>query len=293
MVDGSLAGGSSCTRIDLRRALATGLSIGGYLAALAMYLLIKNGDPFATSTDLLAYLRAGSDLLAGREVYVGQIGDALAFAYAPTWAVAFAAISWLPPTFVQLAMVGLDLGAIRYVTGSWRVTGYVLWVPLVVFVISAGNVDLLIAAAIVMAWRKTGAPLALFGLAKIAPFLGLPIPWRKDVILTLIIAVLITVPWLGLWTDWFDYLLRQPTSISISLPLGPWWLRLPFALALLIPRRSYTSGLAVVVAMPSLYLSTLTILIAPLFLYLDQRRILPTSMVRVDEEQATSGATAG
>ena len=93
----------------------------------------------------------------------------------------------------------------------------------------------------------TGAPLAIFGLAKIAPFLGLPIPWRRDVILTLIVAVLITLPWLGLWADWFEYLLRQPTSITISLPLGPWWLRLPVALALLIPRRSYTSALAVVV----------------------------------------------
>ncbi len=117
-----------------------------------------------------------------------------------------------------------------------------LWVPLVAFVMAAGNVDLLIAAAIVMAWRGHGAPLAIFGLAKIAPFLGLPIPWQRQVFVTLLIAFLITLPWLGLWVEWIEFLLRQPTMIRISLPLGPWWLRLPIALALLIPRRSYLSG---------------------------------------------------
>ena len=90
--------------------------------------------------------------------------------------------------------------------------------------------------------------------------------------MTLLIAFLITLPWLGLWIEWIAFLLRQPTMIRISLPLGPWWLRLPIALGLLIPRRSYLSGLAVVVAMPSLYISTLTILIAPLFLFLQERR---------------------
>ena len=79
--------GSQASRIDLRRALAVALSIGGYLAALAAYLVISEGQPLAPGGDLLAYLRAASDLLAGREVYVGQIGDAAAFAYAPTWAI--------------------------------------------------------------------------------------------------------------------------------------------------------------------------------------------------------------
>lgn len=264
--------GSQASRIDLRRALAVALSIGGYLAALGTYLYIKRGQPLAPGGDLLAYLRAASDLLAGREVYVGQIGDAAAFAYAPTWAIGFAAVSWLPPALLQLVIVALDLGAIRYVSGSWRATGYVLWVPLMAFVMASGNIDLLIAAAIVMAWRGRGAPLAILGLAKVAPLLGLPIPWQRQVFVTLFVAFLITLPWLGLWVDWIGFLFRQPMMIRISLPIGPWWFRLPIALGLLIPRRSYLSGLAVVVAMPSLYLSTLTILIAPLFLFLQERR---------------------
>jgi len=248
------------------------VSIGGYLTALAVYLVIARGDLLQPGGDLLAYLRAAADFLAGREVYVGQIGEPSAFAYAPTWVVAFAAVSWLPATALHALIVILDLGAIRYVSGSWRTTGYVLWVPLIPFVLAAGNVDLLIAAAIVLAWRGHGAPLAIFGLTKIAPFLGLPIPWQRQVVVALLVAVAITLPWLDLWVEWIGYLFRQPTMIRISLPFGPWWFRLPIALGLLIPRRSYLSGLAVVVATPSLYLSTLTILIAPLFLFLRERR---------------------
>ena len=271
MGDDPPIGGSNVPRIDLRRVLAIAFSIGGYLVALGTYLAITKGDPLKAGVDLQAYLRAAADLLAGRDVYIGQIGDAGAFLYAPTWAVGFATVSWLPPALLQSAVVALDLAAIRYVSGSWRAAGYVLWVPLMPFVMAAGNVDLLIAAAIVMAWRGHGAPLAIFGLAKVAPFLGLPIPWQRQVFVTLLVAFLVTLPWLGLWVEWIEFLFRQPTMIRISLPLGPWWLRLPIALALLIPRRSYFSGLAVVVAMPSLYVSTLTILIAPIFLFLQER----------------------
>lgn len=276
MASDPLGGGSTGSGVDLRRALTTAFSIGGYLAGLGTYVYFQGGELFGHGGDLFAYMRAGSDLLAGRDVYVGQIGEAGAFAYAPPWAVLFAALSWMPPSLVQAVIVGLGLGAIRYVTGSWRTMGYVLWMPLIPAVMAAGNLELLIAAAIVMAWRGRGAPLAIFGLAKIAPFLGLPIPWQRQVLVTLLIAFLVTLPWLGLWVEWVGFLFRQPTVIRISLPLGPWWFRLPIALALLIPRRSYLSGLAVVVAMPSLYLSTLTILIAPLFLYLEERRGRPT-----------------
>jgi hypothetical protein len=48
--------------------------------------------------------------------------------------------------------------------------------------------------------------------------------------------------------------------------------RLPFALLLLIPRRPWTSALAAIVAVPTLYWYTSVMLIAPLRLYLDERR---------------------
>jgi len=48
--------------------------------------------------------------------------------------------------------------------------------------------------------------------------------------------------------------------------------RLPFALALLLVRRLWAAALAVVVGIPSLWLGTLVILMAPIRLWLDGRR---------------------
>jgi hypothetical protein len=88
--------------------------------------------------------------------------------------------------------------------------------------------------------------------------------------LALAVAVLVTLPWIWLWPQWIDFLLHQPPLIAISFPI-PWYVRLPFALGLLLMRRPWAAALAVVVAMPSLYNSSLLILLAPLVLYLDER----------------------
>ena len=191
--------------------------------------------------------------------------------------------------------MGLDLAAIRYVTGSWRATGYVLWMPLVAAVMAAGNLELLIAAAIVMAWRSDGARRwRIFGLAKIAPFLGLPIPWQRQVVVTLADRRGCSrLPWLGLWVDWAE--LPAPATDRRSASRcrsdrGGSGCRSRWPCS--IPRRSYLSGLAVVVAMPSLYLSTLTILIAPLFLFLEERRGRTDLRLSADAESAAAGAGA-
>jgi len=98
-----------------------------------------------------------------------------------------------------------------------------------------------------------------------------PRTWRPAVA-TGAVLVAITLPWLFLWPQWVEYLLRQPALIPISLPI-PWYLRLPVALLLIaIVRRPWAAALAVEIAMPSLYNSTLLILLAPLRLWLDERR---------------------
>jgi hypothetical protein len=84
-------------------------------------------------------------------------------------------------------------------------------------------------------------------------------------------ALLLTLPWLHLWPEWIEHLLRQPSSIDIHIG-PPWYVRLPFALALLLVRRPWAPGVAVVVGMPSLWLGTLVILIAPIRLWFDGRR---------------------
>ena len=267
-------------------------SLLGWAIGLASLWLIREGRLLEPGIDLGAYLRAGEDLLHGRSVYVGQIGDPTNFPYAPTWAVISALATIPPPEVVQVAMYALDLVAIRYVAGSWRAAGYVMAWPLTAFVMSAGNIDLLIAGAIVLAWREgvardgapvraeaiaRVAPLVLMALAKLAPALALPPRRVSQALLVAVACFLVTLPWLHLWPEWVGYLVRQPAQIAISIPI-PWFVRVPAALALIaLVRRPWAAALAVVVAMPSLYLSTSVILIAAIRLYLDERRELPRS----------------
>lgn len=253
-----------------RRLALDGLSVAGWVFAVFAYLLITGGQLVA-GVDLEAYIRAGQDLLAGRPVYTGEIGQRLVFSYAPPWAVGFALLAWVPGWAMQLAVIVLDLLSIRYLTGSWLRSGLVLLFPLTPFVIAAGNIELMIAAAIVLAWRSGRVePLVVFALAKIAPALAIPPRRWRAAALAVGVAFLITLPWWWLWPEWFQHLLRQPVVIAISIPI-PWYFRLPVALALLLLRRPWAAALAVVVAMPSLYLSTLLILLAPLRLFLDER----------------------
>jgi hypothetical protein len=275
-------------------------AIAGYVFGAFAFVTIEasvGGQWFRTGPDLDAYLRAGHDLLNGAPVYVGQIGEATNFPYGPPWAVIAAALALLPPLAVQAAIIGLDLAAMRYVARSWRGVGWMLLWPLTAFELSAGNIDLLIAAAVVLAWagpvragavqagaartravaeaRRVGL-LVLVAFAKLAPALALPPARWRGIVLAAAVCVVVTLPVLHLWPEWFAYLMRQPASIAISLPVGPWYLRLPVALVLaalgsLILRRPWLSALAVVVAMPSLYLSTTVILIAPIRLWLDGR----------------------
>ncbi|MGZ3586512.1 MAG: hypothetical protein ACXVAE_07370 [Candidatus Limnocylindrales bacterium] len=271
---------------DWRELLFTAGGLLGWLFGVAAFVWVEQqegGQVFRLGPDLEAYLRAGSALLAGDPVYVGQIGDRLNFPYAPPWAVIAAGLSLLPPLLVQAGVVVLDLLAIRFVAGSWRGAGWILLWPLTVFVISAGNIDLLIAAAVVLAWSRRehvgqAAPLTLMAFAKLAPALALPPARWREIALAAAVCVAVTLPVLGLWPEWIAYLQRQPASIAITLPGVPaWYWRLPVGLVLaalgsFVLRRPWLSALAVVVAMPSLYLSTTVILIAPIRLWLDERR---------------------
>jgi hypothetical protein len=256
---------------DLRRLLAVTLALGGWAVGVGIYLFVVAADGTIMGVDLAAYLRAGDDFAAGRPVYVGEIGQLDVFSYAPPWAVLFGALSWVPDTVMAIGMLGFNLVAIRFVAGSWLWVGFVLWYPVSAMLLHSGNIEFLIAAAIVLAARGHAGPLAFTGLAKIAPFLGVPRTGWREAALVVGVAVLITLPWLHLWPEWVEYLLRQPSTIYIHIG-PPWYVRLPFALALLLLRRPWASALAVVVAMPSLWLGTLVILIAAVRLWVDARR---------------------
>lgn len=260
------------TRASLLRLAGVALALSGWAIGVLIFvsLLARDGGA-AVGVDLAAYLRAGDDLAAGNAVYVGQIGQPGVFSYAPPWAVLFAALSWVPDAVMQVAMMALGLVSIRYVAGSWLWAGLVFLYPVSTLVLQAGNIEFLIAAAIVMAAKGHAGPVAIMGLAKISPFMAVPRPGWREAALAVAAAVLITLPWLHLWPEWIAYLLRQPASIAIHIG-PPWYFRLPFAVALLVLRRPWATALAVVVAMPSLWLGTLVILSATIRLWFDGRR---------------------
>ncbi len=259
---------------------ASSLALIGWACGLIVFLYVLGERGLEVGGDMAAYLRAGEDLIAGEPVYVGQIGGFGAFSYAPPWAVLFAALAWVPDLVMQVGIMLLGLLCIRYVAGSWLWSGLVFLYPVSVLVLFAGNIEFIIAAALVLAARGRAEALTFMALAKISPGLALsPQQWRQ-VLLVLIVSLAVTLPWLYLWPEWIEYLLRQPTSIAIHIG-PPWYLRLPFALALLLLRRPWTSALAVVVAMPSLWWGTLVILIAVVRLWWDGRTSVESTVRRV------------
>ena len=86
--------------------------------------------------------------------------------------------------------------------GNWRRLGYILWIPLIPYECSAGQLNLLVAAAIVAAQHGIVWPLAAMTLAKVWPAIALPLRhWRRFLIVLAAFA-LISLPWLHLWPEW-------------------------------------------------------------------------------------------
>jgi hypothetical protein len=258
-------------RPDRLRFVGTILAIIGWVFGVLTFIVLASENHLEIGGDLAAYLRAGDDFVAGNPVYVGQIGESGVFSYAPPWAVLFGALSWVPDMVMQLGIMALGMLCIRYVVGSWLWSGLVFLYPISVMVLFAGNIEFLIAASIMLAAHGRAEPLTLMAMAKISPILAVPPRLWRQVLMTVAVCFLVTLPWLHLWPEWIDYLMRQPSSIDIHIG-PPWYLRLPFAFALLLVRRPWAPALAVVVGMPSLWLGTLVILIAPIRLWLDGRR---------------------
>lgn len=252
--------------------LAVAAALGGWAVGLVVFgVSVVSQGGVTVGGDLSAYLRAGDDLLAGRDIYWGQIGVDDAFHYAPPWAVLFAALAWVPDLAMQWAMMALGVLSIRYVAGSWLWAGLVFWYPVSVMVLLAGNIEFLIAGAIVLAARGHAGPLAFTALAKFAPAFAIPPKAWRQAALVVAIAVLVTLPWLELWPAWVENLLRQPTQTAFHFG-PPWYLRLPFALALLLLRRPWARALAVVVATPAFWLGSAVVLIAAIRLWVDERQ---------------------
>jgi hypothetical protein len=254
-----------------------GLSLGGYV----FFILIVIGgiqagnfvDPLGG--DIATIFRpAGDAFRAGQPVYAWK---ELPFFYSPPVVIVFAAISWLPSAVLFGALVLADFAALRYMARSWLRLGYFMWFPLLPFEFAIGNFNIVMAGVLVAAVRanRTALP-ALLTFAKISPVLAVnPARWRSLLLWTLLLLAL-TLPWLWLWPQWFDQLVRGwQTPVGPLIPI-PFLVRLPVGLLLVATRTRLGRVTGAVVATPALYWGSLVLMLAPIAIAVDlwdERRV--------------------
>jgi hypothetical protein len=230
--------------------------------------------------DAYFYWLGAHRLATGAPLYARSLGDA-AYRYAPPMAQVAVAFGLLPAfVFVNLWRA-IELVCLRYVMGSWRATGLaLLFFPPSLAEIQAGNVHLLMAAAVAAAMRgdaTSALPIGAF--TKFATFVAVPrafVQDRRGLLRGLAVTAIVTlVSYLlapGLWSAWVGYLLHGAAETPNRYDLdrfAPPAVRLVLAVLLSVAaiRAPRLLGLAATLAYPVLWfnsLSTLLACIAPL-----------------------------
>jgi len=245
------------------RAVRHGLLVAGVLYAtfyLALHVL-------GTHTDAQDYWATGFDRLY-RAYALGGAG----YAYSPVFALAIAPFRSLPwPVFYVLwfALLSAALAwLVRPLPWNWRIPLVLLAVPELL----TGNIDLLMAVAIVVGFRHPAAwafPL----LTKVTPGVGLAWfavrrEWRSLGLALMATGALALVGFVlapDLWPRWLATLYENRDAVGPALIGFPLWLRLPVALVVVVVARSdrrWLIPVAVVAAMPHVYLQSLAVLLA-------------------------------
>ena len=239
-------------------------SVTGYVVLAAiLWWGISTGLFWIPGGDVHIWDRAGDTLRAGGEVYAIQPLRNETIWYAPPFLVMFAAVSWLPIEVMYVAIVALEVAALRYLAGSWLAFGFACLFPLTAFELVSGNFNMLVAAAIVAAIRRRPAPPPIKSFAKLSPIVAVhPRDWRV-VAVTAAVMFAITIPWIGLWPVWVAHLAAaygQPLGPQIPIPFA---VRAVVAVGLLVLFRPWSRALAAFVAIPAMYWSSLVLLLAP------------------------------
>ena len=194
----------------------------------------------------------------------------LPFFYAPPVVIIFAALSWLPTPVLFTGILLADVAALRYMARGWLRVGYLLWYVVLPFEFAAGQLNIVMAAVLVAAVRKSRTSLpALFSLAKISPVLAVnPAKWRSFLVWTLLFVAL-TLPWWWLWPQWLDQLARGWRSpVGPQIPI-PFLIRLPVGLLLVATRTRLGRVTGAAFATPAFYWGSLALLLAPMAIGLD------------------------
>lgn len=243
------------------------------LAIVFVALRLLSVEPWDDSVDAYAYwsTRDGS-------FYGGVTGDGAgrigAYLYSPVFAQLLAPFVLVPWSVFAAAWTALNLAVLWWLAG--RAALPLLLLPPVAFEIISGNVHLLFAGAIVVGFRFAGAWVVIV-LTKVTPGIGLlwflvRREWRALASAIVVTAALVAVSAIldrGAWTAWLDLLGRQAGA---PLQTTGWYLPVP-----LIPRlvaaatfvgwaawtdRRWALPIAVTLALPIVWLNSLSILVA-------------------------------
>ena len=201
--------------------------------------------------------------------------DPIAYVYSPAFLQLVSPLTALPWQAFMAVWTALLLVAVRFLTGP-RLLAAGLLFPFAAMEVAGGNVSLLLAAAIVLGFRWPAA-WSIVLLTKITPGIGLlwfavRREWRALAIAlgtTAVIALASFVILPDQWRDWVDVVLRNVaagksgTWASVPVPL---WIRLPFAVALVVwgarTDRRWTVPVASMLALPALWYGGLSMLLA-------------------------------
>jgi hypothetical protein len=240
------------------------------LGAAFVLLRLLNVPPWDQSVDAYSYwsTRGGTyyDLSA-----VGTMG---AYLYSPAWAQLLAPLVLLPWPLFNALWTTINLGT------YWALVGR-LALPLLLFLpfpfeIVSGNVHLLYALAIVVGFRYPAA-WALMFITKVTPGVGVVWfavrrEWRSLAIALGATAAIVAVSYVLAPAEWAAWIRTLQANEAAPLETLGWYLpvpllvRLPIALAIVawggLTDRRWTVPIAVVVAMPVLWLNSLAVLAA-------------------------------
>jgi hypothetical protein len=212
---------------------------------------------------------------------VGALG---AYLYSPAFAQLLAPAGLLPwPLF----LFGWTFVSIR--VAAWLCAGpvrrhHALWLPLATLAIldiGAGNVNVLLGGAIVLAFRWSGAWSAV-ALTKVTP--GMALAWylvRREwrpllgaLAVTALVVGISAVFEASAWVDWGTVLLSNATPHDLSGDLAiPAAVRFPLGLALVawggVTGRRWVLPIAAILFLPVIWPNTLALLLASAALWAD------------------------
>ncbi len=248
--------------------------------------IVEHGSTGAS--DARAYWAAGRRLLEGETLYADTAGEPFAFLYPPIAAQLIAPLSLLPLPVFGWGIRALELFCLRYVVGSWKLAGasMILCLP-VVAEIEAGNINLLIAAALATAIRGDNRWLVPAAMPKFAALAALPFGLarnRRALLLgalgTLLLCAVSALAAPDLWRNYVTFLLHQPNvdwqwyNVGRLVPL-PVRLAVAGACALIAIRRPAFMPVAVALSAPVVWFNSLSVLVA-IVPAMDAQRARPT-----------------